>query len=238
LIWCNEDEELRKICPAARPDIRLLPYSWPAYHVENGITLILFNNQEIPLQIFGKHNLLNLNGSRLVCNAMGITDEQFYASIQSFKGASKRLERIAGNEETIIFKDFAHSPSKLMATLKAVKEQYPEKKLVACMELHTFSSLSREFLGHYKGCMDAADRAIVYFNPHAIKLKKLHPITALQVKEGFANERLEVFTDSYLLKQSLMQEAWNQKNLLLMSSGDFDGLDLDELARKIVTRDA
>jgi len=238
LIWCNEDEELRKICPAARPDIRLLPYSWPAYYVENGITLIRFNNQEIPLQIFGKHNLLNLNGSRLVCNAMGITDEQFYASIQSFKGASKRLERIAGNEETIIFKDFAHSPSKLMATLKAVKEQYPEKKLVACMELHTFSSLSREFLGHYKGCMDAADRAIVYFNPHAIKLKKLHPITALQVKEGFANERLEVFTDSYLLKQSLMQEAWNQKNLLLMSSGDFDGLDLDELARKIVTRDA
>ena len=237
LIWCNEDEALRKICPATRPDIHLLPYS-PPYHVENGITLIRFNNQEIPLQVFGKHNLLNLNGSRLVCNAMGITDEQFFASIQSFKGASKRLERIAGNEETIIFKDFAHSPSKLMATLKAVKEQYPEKKLVACMELHTFSSLSGEFLGHYKGCMDAADRAIVYFNPHAIQLKKLPPITVLQVKKGFANERLEVFTDSGQLKQSLMQEKWHQKNLLMMSSGNFDGLDLDELASKIVTRDA
>jgi UDP-N-acetylmuramate: L-alanyl-gamma-D-glutamyl-meso-diaminopimelate ligase len=238
LIWCNEDEALRKICPATRPDIHLLPYSWPPYHVENGITLIRFNNQEIPLQVFGKHNLLNLNGSRLVCNAMGITDEQFFALIQSFKGASKRLERIAGNEETIIFKDFAHSPSKLMATLKAVKEQYPEKKLVACMELHTFSSLSREFLSHYKGCMDAADRAIVYFNPHAIQLKKLPPITVLQVKKGFANERLEVFTDSGQLKQSLMQEKWHQKNLLMMSSGNFDGLDLDELASKIVTRDA
>ena len=237
LVWCHEDEELRKICPAARPDIRLFPYSWPPYHVENGITLIHFNNQEIPLQVFGKHNLLNLNGSRLICNAMGITDEQFYASIQSFKGASKRLERIAGNKETIIFKDFAHSPSKLMATLKAVKEQYPEKKLVACMELHTFSSLSGEFLGHYKGCMDAADRAIVYFNPHAIQLKKLPPITVLQVKEGFANERLEVFTDSQMLKQSLRQEKWHQKNLLMMSSGNFDGMDLDELAGKIVTRD-
>jgi UDP-N-acetylmuramate: L-alanyl-gamma-D-glutamyl-meso-diaminopimelate ligase len=124
-----------------------------------------------------------------------------------------------------------------MATLKAVKEQYPEKKLVACMELHTFSSLSQEFLGHYKGCMDAADRAIVYFNPHTIQLKKLPPITAQQVKEGFDNKRLEVFTDSKLLMQSLLQETWHQKNLLMMSSGNFDGLNLDELAKKIVTRD-
>ena len=125
-----------------------------------------------------------------------------------------------------------------MATLKAVKEQYPEKKLVACMELHTFSSLSQEFLSHYKGCMDAADRAIVYFSPHAIQLKKLPPITALQVKEGFANQKLEVFTDSSLLRQSLLRETWHQKNLLMMSSGNFDGLDLDELADNIVTPDA
>jgi UDP-N-acetylmuramate: L-alanyl-gamma-D-glutamyl-meso-diaminopimelate ligase len=238
LIWCREDEELRTICPAARPDIRLFPYSWPKYRIENGITRIRFQNQEFPLQVFGRHNLLNLNGARMVCNAMGISDEQFYSSIQSFKGASKRLERIAGNAETEIFKDFAHSPSKLMATLKAVREQYPEKKLVACMELHTFSSLSQEFLSHYKGCMDAADRAIVYFNPHAIQLKKLPPITEQQVKEGFANEKLEIFTDSRLLKQSLLQDDWHQKNLLMMSSGDFDGMSLEELADKIVTRNA
>jgi UDP-N-acetylmuramate: L-alanyl-gamma-D-glutamyl-meso-diaminopimelate ligase len=169
---------------------------------------------------------------------LGITDEQFYTSIQSFKGASNRLERIAGDEETTIFKDFAHSPSKLMATLKAVKEQYPEKKLVACMELHTFSSLSQDFLLHYKGCMDAADRAIVYFNPHAIQLKNLPPITEQQVKKGFDNKRMEVFTDSALLMQSLIQETWHQKNLLMMSSGNFDGLDMDELAKKIITRDA
>jgi len=237
LIYCNEDEELRKICPLIRPDIRKLPYSYPDYLVDSGITKIRYNNNKIPLQIFGRHNLLNLNGSRLICNTLGITDEQFYNSIKSFKGASNRLQRIAGNDETIIFKDFAHSPSKLMATLKAVKEQYPWKKLVACMELHTFSSLSLEFLSHYKGCMDAADRAIVYFNPHAIQMKKLTPITVSQVKEGFANERLEVFTDSAQLKQSLLQETWQQKNLLMMSSGDFDGLDLDELAKKIVPRD-
>lgn len=238
LIWCSEDENLLKICDGIRNDISLLPYSWPDYRVENGITKIRFNGKEIPLQIFGKHNLLNLNGARIVCNAMGINDEQFYSSIQSFKGASKRLERIAGNKETTVFKDFAHSPSKLIATLKAVKEQYPEKKLIACMELHTFSSLSREFLSHYKGCMDSADRAIVYYSPHAIQLKKLPPVTIAEVKAGFANDNLDVYTDSALLKESLLQEDWHQKNLLMMSSGNFDGLDLNELAETIVTPDA
>jgi UDP-N-acetylmuramate: L-alanyl-gamma-D-glutamyl-meso-diaminopimelate ligase len=238
LIYCHEDDVLGKISQEARPDIRKIPYSFPDYNVESGITKILYKDQEFPLQIFGKHNLLNLNGSRIICNALGINDEQFYSSIQSFKGASKRLERVAGNDDTAIFKDFAHSPSKLMATINAVKEQYPGKKLVACMELHTFSSLSAEFLSHYKGCMDTADRAIVYFSPHAIQLKRLPPISVLQVKEGFANDKLEVFTDSSQLKQSLLQETWHQKNLLMMSSGDFDGLDIDALAREIVTRDA
>jgi len=236
LIWCSEDEELRKICPSARADIRQVPYSLPDHYVENGVTMIRFENKEIPLRVFGQHNLLNLNGARIVCNVMGITDEEFYNAIQSFGGASKRLERLAGNEQSIVFKDFAHSPSKLMATLKAVKEQYPDKKLVACMELHTYSSLSQDFLGHYKGCMDAADRAIVYFNPHAIQLKKLTLITPEQVKQGFANERLEVFTDSGLLKKSLIAENWKNKNLLMMSSGDFDGMNLEDLARNIVTR--
>lgn len=238
LIWCQEDTELQKICSGVRPDIRLLPYSFPEYRIVDGITLIRSKGREYPLQIFGKHNLLNLNGSRLVCNAMGISDEKFFGSIQSFKGASKRLERIAANEESAVFKDFAHSPSKLMATLKAVREQYPDKKLVACMELHTFSSLSKEFLGHYKGCMDGADRAIVYFNPHAIRLKKLPLITPEEIKEGFANRNLEVFTDSHLLMETLLHEKWHQQNLLMMSSGNFDGLDLEELADKIVMRDA
>ena len=237
LIWCTDDKELQKMCPDSRPDIRVLPYSLPETRVKNGITLINFNGSEIPLQVFGKHNLLNLNGARLVCRELGIPDEQFYSSIQSFKGASNRLEKIGGNKETIIFKDFAHSPSKLMATLKAVKEQYPEKKLIACMELHTFSSLSQEFLNHYKGCMDEADRAIVYFNPHAIQLKKLPPITPLQVKEGFANEKLEVFTNAQLLRENLLKQNWHQKNLLMMSSGNFDGLDLKDLAKSILSSD-
>ena len=236
LIWCSEDPVLDTICENARHDIRLIPYSLPEYRIENGITFIRHEGKDVPLKIFGNHNLLNLNGSRLVCNELGISDSAFYTAIQTFTGASKRLERIAGNEETIIFKDFAHSPSKLNATLKAVKDQYPDKKLVACMELHTFSSLSQEFLGHYKGCLDAADRAIVYFNPHAIQLKKLPPITEFQVKEGFGNGNIEVFTDSVMLKQSLLQESWHNKNLLMMSSGDFNGMNLEELAVGILNR--
>jgi UDP-N-acetylmuramate: L-alanyl-gamma-D-glutamyl-meso-diaminopimelate ligase len=236
LIWCSEDPELQKICPQARRDIRLLPYSFPAFRVSEGTTFIRSGNEEYPLQVFGKHNLLNLSGAKLVCSALGISDSQFWSSMQRFKGASRRLERVAGNEATAVFKDFAHSPSKLMATLTAVKEQYPEKKLVACMELHTFSSLSKEFLSHYKGCMDAADTAIVYFSPHAILMKNLPPLSPDQVKEGFANASLEVFTDSALLEQRLMAEDWHGKNLLMMSSGNFDGIKVEELARKIVTR--
>jgi UDP-N-acetylmuramate: L-alanyl-gamma-D-glutamyl-meso-diaminopimelate ligase len=195
LIYCQEDVELLRISQESRPDIRKIPYALPGYKVRSGITRICYQDQEFPLQIFGKHNLLNLDGARLVCNTLGITDEQFYTSIQSFRGASGRLERIAGDDDTVIFRDFAHSPSKLMATINAVKEQYPEKKLVACMELHTFSSLSPEFLDHYRGCMDVADRPIVYFSPQAIQLKRLPPLSVAQVKEGFANNNLEVFTD-------------------------------------------
>jgi len=237
LIWCEDDETLASNCPAARTDIHIQSYALPAHRVDKGITLLRYQDQEFPLQVFGKHNLLNLNGARLVCNALGVDDEKFYSSIVGFRGASKRLERVADGEFTSVFKDFAHSPSKLMATLNAVKEQYPGRKLVACMELHTYSSLSKEFLGHYKGCMDAADVAIVYFSPHAIQLKKLPSITPEEVKAGFSNDRLEIFTDPALLKERLLKENWHGKNLLMMSSGNFDGISVEGIAEDILTYD-
>lgn len=231
LIWCKEDDELARICPDIRSDIRQFPYSLPVSEVKDGTTTIPFKDQKYPLLIFGKHNLLNLNGARLVCNQLGVTDEQFFRAISTFKGASKRLELVGKTAGTSVFKDFAHSPSKLMATLSAVKEQFPERKLVACMELHTYSSLSKEFLSHYKGCMDDADTAIVYFNPHALAIKKLPPITEDQVKEGFSNDRLEIFNDSKFLEERLRKEFWPGKNLLMMSSGNFDGMDLGSLVK-------
>ena len=197
--------------------------------IENGVTSILMNGNKIPLQVFGDHNLQNINGARLVCNQLDISDEQFYEAIQDFKGASKRLELIARNESTAVYKDFAHSPSKLKATTNAVKQQYKERNVIACMELHTFSSLNEEFLKQYTGCMDKPDTAIVYFSPEAIAHKKLEPISKEQVHTAFGRENLLVFTNSIELEEYLKSLNWNNKNLLMMSSGTFDGIEFGEL---------
>ncbi|MCD4729851.1 MAG: peptidoglycan synthetase [Bacteroidales bacterium] len=234
LIYCNEDKEVQKIGASTRPDIKAIPYSIPEHIIENGITYLLFNGNKIPLKVFGEHNLMNINGARLVCYELGISEEMFYTAIQTFTGASKRLELVAQNEHTTVFKDFAHSPSKLVATTNAVKNQFKDRELVACIELHTYSSLSQKFLSHYKGSLDKADIAKVYFNPHTIQMKKLPSITKEQVKEEFNNQKLEVYTDSNKLLQDLLNMDWENKNLLMMSSGNFDGIDFEELGIDII----
>ncbi|MCX6251522.1 MAG: Mur ligase domain-containing protein [Bacteroidetes bacterium] len=234
LIFCENDETLRKICFDTDNDIEIFPYSFPDFFIKEGQTILTYCGQQFPIQVFGEHNLLNLNGARLVCNQLGVSNCDFYKAIQSFTGASRRLELIAETSSTSIYKDFAHSPSKLKATVKAVKEQFRGKKLVACMELHTFSSLSQNFLSHYAGTMDQADVPLIYYNPHALQLKKLPPLTPEQIKSGFGNDKLEVFNESALLYERLMQENWKDKNLLMMSSGDFDGIILEKLARDII----
>ena len=236
LIYCEDDREVKNIAISSKGTIKKLPYSLPPNKIENGVTYIKDNEKWIPLKIFGEHNLRNINGARLVCNELGVNDEQFYEAIKSYKGASKRLELIDKNDSTFIYKDFAHSPSKLKATVKALKKQFPEKELVACIELHTFSSLNKDFIELYNGCMDDADLPFVYFNPHTIELKKLPVITKEQVKNAFNNQNLKVYTGSSELFQDLLEMEWNNKNLLLMSSGNFDGIDFDNIARKILKK--
>ncbi len=230
LIYCDEDAELKRICPGSGNGITLIPYSMPSSEIKNGVTYLHSEDQTFPLQVFGKHNLLNLNGARLVCRQVGISDTTFNEAIQTFKGASKRLELIAKNDKRSVYKDFAHAPSKVKATLMAVKEQFPERKVLACLELHTYSSLNKDFLGHYAATLDPADEALVYFNPHALQLKRLPVITPEQIREGFANSKLEVFNDSTLLMERLMKEESNDCVYLMMSSGNFDGINLAELA--------
>ncbi len=236
LIYCEDDREVKNIAISSKGTIKKLPYSLPQNKIENGATYIKYKDKWIPLKIFGEHNLKNINGARLVCNELGISDEQFYKAIKSYKGASKRLELIDKNDSTFIYKDFAHSPSKLKATVKAVKEQFPDKELVACIELHTFSSLNKDFIELYNGCMDNADFPFVYFNLHTIELKKLPVITKEQVKNAFNNQNLKVYTDSSELFQDLLEMEWNNRNLLLMSSGNFDGIDFDNIVRKILKK--
>ncbi len=236
LIYCAEDKEVVQVAHSVADKVRTVPYGIPQFTVHNGITTIYHDGKKTDLLVFGQHNLQNMNGARLVCNELGVNDDQFFEAIQYFKGAAKRLELVDRNEQTAVYKDFAHSPSKLKATTKAVKEQFPERRLVACMELHTFSSLTQEFLQQYNGAMDKADVAIVFFSPHAIELKRLPAITPDMVLAAFGNPNIKVYTDSDILQEDLLKMNWTQANLLMMSSGNFHGIDFAQLAKTILDK--
>lgn len=236
LIYCNDDPEVRDVALSnTRTDIVKQPYDVPPHEVEQGVTSLLRDGAKaVPLKIFGRHNLLNLTAARYACNALGISDEQFDEAIQSFSGASKRLELVRKTDGCAVYKDFAHAPSKLRATIAAMKEQYPDQRLVACMELHTFSSLTAEFLKQYAGSMDRADVPMVYYSQHALQLKKLPNLDPEQVRQAFANERVRVFTDSACMVEELRKMQWEGANLLMMSSGNFDGIDFGQLADELI----
>ncbi len=234
LIYPDNDEETVKLAEKARPDIHKKAYGIPSHRIENGISIIKDHGKEYPLNVFGDHNLLNMNAARFVCEAIGINSEDFFEAIQSFGGAANRLEKIAANTKCTVFKDFAHSPSKLRATLNAVRQQFPDRKLIACMELHTFSSLSGNFLSHYKESMLAADIAAVYFNPHALAHKKLAEITAEDIRQGFDQQNLNVFSNSEELQEFLLDQPKSNTVILLMSSGNYNGMNLQEFARQLL----
>ncbi len=236
LVYYIKDDILSNMVKNARNDIEIFAYDLPNYYIDkdSNQSVIIYKEQEYRLAIFGKHNLSNLEGARRICEQVGVDVHDFYQVISGFTGASNRLETIGKSNTCTVFKDFAHSPSKLTATTNAVKEQFLSRKLVACMELHTFSSLNSEFLEEYSGAMDLADTAIVYFNPHTLKHKKLAEISEEQVKQAFNRKDLEVFTDSKLLVDRLLNDHWESQNLLLMSSGNFGGIDYLELVNQIL----
>ena len=234
IVYCAADSEVRRVVESTKNNIEKLPYKTPKHVIENGVTFLETENGRIPLMVFGDHNLQNLTGARLVCNQLNVSDKQFYDSIQDFSGASKRLELIKKNDSTAIYKDFAHSPSKLKATTEAVKKQYTDRELIACMELHTYSSLNKEFLEQYNGSMNLADKAVVYYNPDIVENKRLEEISPEYIKQHFGREDLHVFTDSTKMLDLLHNENWENKNLLLMSSGDFHGVNFKNLGDSII----
>ncbi|RYY07836.1 MAG: peptidoglycan synthetase [Sphingobacteriaceae bacterium] len=234
LIYCGQDQILNKLVTEKTSNIKKVAYSFPEYSIDNGITSIIYQQKKYPLQVFGQHNLLNLEAAKVVCKALNINDEVFYNAIATFKGAAKRLELIGRNLHTNVYKDFAHSPSKLTATIQAVKQQFPNRKLVACIELHTFSSLNKTFLQEYKSTMDAADEAIVYIDNHVFVQKNMEPYSAQQVKEAFKNEDIIFFNQVEELFKHLKNLNYNNTNLLLMSSGTFSGTDLSKFAETIL----
>lgn len=233
LIYNEEDSVLKEVVANARVPKNKIAYRTPEYRVENGITFLETDRGDLPLEIFGKHNLSNLVGAREICKQMGVDYDDFHKAIISFEGAAKRLEKVAESADSIIFKDYAHSPSKVQATTKAVKQQYPDRKLLACFELHTYSSLDAGFLDEYKNALDSADEAVVFYSPAAVKIKRLENIDSDQIRNAFQYPNLKVFTTAEEFKAFLEKQNLKNTVLLLMSSGNYGGLDFDAVSKWI-----
>jgi UDP-N-acetylmuramate: L-alanyl-gamma-D-glutamyl-meso-diaminopimelate ligase len=233
MVYNEEDTILKEVVESSTHSIKKYEYSTPVYQIDDGVTYIDTPDGLMPLEIFGDHNLQNLAGAKWVCQHMGIDEEDFYEAIASFKGASKRLEKIAESSETVIYKDFAHSPSKVKATTEAVKKQYAQRDVIACLELHTYSSLNAEFLAEYNGALDKADKAVVFYSPHAVKIKQLDSVSEQQISNSFQRDDLIIFTNPTEFKEFLFSQKLDQSAVVLMSSGNYGGLDFEEIKQLV-----
>ncbi|MFY8188863.1 MAG: UDP-N-acetylmuramate--L-alanine ligase [Flavobacterium sp.] len=233
LVYNEEDSTVKKLAETTENTIRKLAYQTPKYTVENGTTLLETPEGPMPIEVFGAHNLSNLAGAKWICQNMGVDEADFYEAIATFKGASKRLEKLGENKTTVAYKDFAHSPSKVMATTQAVKAQYPDKKLIACLELHTYSSLNAEFLKEYQNALDAADVAVVFYSPEAVSIKRLDAVSHEQIADAFQREDLVIFTEPLAFQNYLFEQNFTEVALLLMSSGNYGGLDFETLKNQL-----
>ena len=235
LIYDRDDEQVQLVSVPTNPDVTYIGYGPHENVIRDGRTYLLNKkDEEVPMQVFGEHNLRNISAAKEVCKQLGIKGKDFFRAVATFPGAARRLELVREGSTSVVYKDFAHAPSKLKATATALKKQFPQRRLVACLELHTFSSLNPAFLPQYAHCFDAPDVAVVYFNPHVLAHKRLPPLAAATVAEAFQRPDLKVITDSAELAAFLRAQEWPNANLLLMSSGTFDELDLVALAAEIV----
>lgn len=234
LIFFEGDQELAKLAEGSQNQLNTIAYDTLPHSVVNGQAIVHWDGHDYPMELFGEHNLQNMNGARLICEQLNIDAHDFFLSMQSFKGAAKRLQLLKKNANTNIYLDFAHSPSKLQATTNAMKQQFEDRELIAVMELHTFSSLNKEFLPQYRHTMDAADQAVVFFNPEVIEHKRLPAISTHDVSAAFGRDDLLVMTQSGELVQWLKQQNYTNKNLLIMTSGNFSGIDLKQLAEELI----
>ncbi|HYG17746.1 MAG TPA: Mur ligase family protein [Ohtaekwangia sp.] len=236
LVYCEQDPMALMIGKKERPDVQEISYKGhPHTSDNNGQFFLTSGKEKFPIRIFGSHNFQNISAAKEVLKKIGITPENFLKAMTTFTGAAGRLEKVKDNPTVTIYKDFAHAPSKVKATVKAVKEIYPSRELVACFELHTYSSLNKKFLPQYKDSMKAAQVPVVYFNPQKVKDKKLEALTEADIRNAFANPALTVFSDVNALENFLLRQTWKNKNLLLMSSGNFGGMNIASLAEKIVS---
>ena len=234
LFFDQTDETLSNLVKNSPEDIDVNGYEAHQAEIKNGNTILMgVDGKRYEIEVFGQHTLKNLNGARLICEEIGVSSADFYTSISTFKGAAKRLELVAKSPNSLLYKDFAHAPSKVAATTAALNEQYPERKLVACLELHTFSSLNPAFLPEYESTLAKADEAIIYLSEHARQIKQMDRMEESLVQNYFKHPSLKVIRDPATLATELIGKSWHEANLLMMSSGTFDELDLKDLAAKM-----
>lgn len=233
LIYCEQDSIALIIGKKERTDVLAIPYRSHTHNLDKGKIYLTDGKEKYPIKIFGSHNYQNISGAKEILKKIGVTEEQFFEAISSFEGASGRLQKIKETNGFSIYKDFAHAPSKVKATVKAMKEIHPSRDLVACLELHTLSSLSKTFIPQYKDSMKAAQVQIIYINAEKMKKKKLEPLVDSDIRKGFAAPAMHIFNDAKKLEEFLLQQSWANKNLLMMSSGNFGGLPISEMAEKI-----
>ena len=235
LVYNQDDAVLTRLVIQTENTIRKQAYHAPSAFIEDGVTYLSTPEGDLPLSIFGQHNLTNLAGAKWICQMMGVDELDFYDAIESFKGAAKRLEKVAQGKTAHLFKDFAHAPSKVTATVKAVDEQFASHKIVGCLELHTYSSLNPDFLPHYKNSLEPLDEALVFYDPKALKIKERPVISIEEIKAAFASENVQVFTSPKELHAYLYQKNYHQTVLLMMSSGNYGELDWTALSEQITT---
>ena len=229
LLYFDDDKEVKKLALSANANIKKIPYKVHGYFQNKTGFYAATISRVIPVKIFGEHNMQNLSAAKEACMAAGITEDDFYTAVQSFDGTSKRLQKLKETEKGIVYLDFAHSPSKVKATVEAVASRYPGRPVIALLELHTYSSLSNDFLPLYKDTLADATDGFIYFNPHAIELKKLKALSKELVKESFGKGNLEVYDNSEELFKSVSGRKYKNPVYLFMSSGNFNGFDLISL---------
>ncbi len=234
LIYNAEDEVLSNLVEGHSHPIKKIPYRTPVHFINKGTTYLETTEGSLPLSVFGEHNLLNLSGAQWISQLMGLDASGFYEAIPSFTGASKRLELLAKGDTGLLFKDFAHAPSKVKATAKAVKKQFLEHRIMLCLELHTYSSLDPNFIAQYAHTLDHADEALIFYDPEALRIKNREPIATERILQAFALPTLKVFTDGKALSDYVLQKEYSKAVLVMMSSGSFGGLDWTALKTRVL----
>ena len=231
LVYNELDPELKKLVSSNKSNLNYIPYSIPKHKIIDGISFIDINNRLYRLKIFGDHNLQNISGALNICKALGVESEDFYNAITSFNGASNRLELVYKSSDTIIFKDFAHSPSKVKATTEAVRKQFPNRKLISFFELHTYSSLNPLFLEKYRDTLKHSDECYIYYSEKNMRIKRLEPIDSELIIRSFNHSSLTVIDNYEKLNKKIYDLDLSNSVLLMMSSGKFGGLDIDKIKK-------